>query len=90
MKTVHKFRLTETGRNTVVLPIGAKVLHVGMQAGVPCIWAYVDTTQPLEERSVYVFGTGWEMSDVPEMPTYHGTAHTDDSLVWHVFELPRS
>jgi acetyl esterase/lipase len=89
MKTVWKFPLEGTGRNVIRMPANAEILHVGMQGGIPCVWAYVESMNEKEDRVLFVHGTGWEMSNVTERPTYHGTAHTDESLVWHVFELSR-
>jgi hypothetical protein len=86
VRTIWKYVLLERGLNQVAMPANAEILHVGMQGGRPCIWAQVESTNETEERFLWVHGTGWDISDTPVGQRYLGTAQTDDSLVWHVFE----
>lgn len=86
MKTVWKYVLYQPGLNIIKMPAGAEILHIGMQDDRPCAWVFVDSENELQERLIHVFGTGWEMGDVPNNKKHLGTAQTNDSLVWHVFE----
>lgn len=87
---VWKVPLLVTGRQTVALPAGARILTVQTQ-GVPylseqlCLWAVVDTGATLTTRTIEVFGTGHPIEEAER--EYIGTAQMNDGgLVWHVFE----
>lgn len=87
MKTIYKYPLQLTNLQTVMLPTGAQVLHVGMQDDTINLWALVDTFNPLEAQEVWMVGTGRAM---PFSPVgYLGTVF-DDGYVWHVFLQPRT
>lgn len=86
MKTIYKYRLEKTGSNLIKMPMGAAPLHVGMQSGKTYIWMMVDNDQPIETRQLWLEGTGWDMTEMPQSASYLGTAQTDESLVWHVFD----
>lgn len=84
MRTIHKYVVGSTA--TVSMPRGATVLTIQAQRDVPCIWAEVDTTQPLEDRRFIIFGTGHEMPADASL-TYLGTFQLDGgALVFHVYE----
>lgn len=38
MKTIYKYKLYVTDRQTVSMPIGSKILNIQTQKGEPCIW----------------------------------------------------
>ena len=78
MKTIYKY---DTGH--IQLPKGAKILKAGMQGGEVKIWAEVDSSQPTEERRVFVYGTGHL---IPENACYIDTVF-DTLFVWHVYEV---
>jgi hypothetical protein len=90
MQTIFKYNVEVTDKQKVMMPKGAKVLHVHQQLGVPCIWAQVDTSQPLVERNFETFGTGHEMPTFITLDfayVYVGTYHLQNgSLVFHIFE----
>lgn len=90
---VFKYQLNSPfyGAETKVqMPIGATVLSAQMQKDVVSIWALVDeTTNKFDNRTFCVYGTGWSMPEEPGL--YVGTVQTSDgSLVFHVFEQPRT
>ena len=43
------------------LPVGAEILCVKTQRGIPCLWAVVDPLALVEQKNIYVVGTGHEM-----------------------------
>jgi len=88
MKTIWKYELDMRGGNDFLVPLGARVIHVGRQFGIICIWAEVDDEQPKEPRSFTIVGTGHPRPFKPS--EYLGTVFTDDGrYVWHIYELRR-
>lgn len=58
MKTIFKYPLEITDRQTLYIPRNAKLLDVQVQRGIPCLWALVDTQKAKEPRKIQIFGTG--------------------------------
>jgi hypothetical protein len=79
MKTIYKYTLD----GAVHMPQGSTVVQVGVQFGLYCIWATVDTDAPVEERFFVVVGTGSELSD---NMVHVGTVF-ENPFVWHIMEL---
>lgn len=88
MLEVWKFKLEET----IEMPKGARIIHVGFQRGTLYVWALVDSTAPKETRNFLIYSTG----DVfpikegisAEMLSHLGTFLLDeDKIVVHVFEV---
>lgn len=84
MKTIWKFQLLKE-INMIPVYEGAKVIHVGEQNGVICIWMLLDPHPSLnmETRCFRLLGTGWSISDES---TYLGTVQLKP-WVWHIFEI---
>jgi len=85
MRTIHKYALEVTDRQTVSLPQGARILTAQLHEGQLVMWAEVDDlSDDREERTVRIFGTG--------NPIAHG--FTLDYIasvqmrpyVWHIYE----
>ena len=75
------------------MPVGAEVLTVQVQRGMPCIWARVNPAAPRVLRMFRIVGTGYDLP-VPPWPCrleYMGTFQMHDgNFVWHVFqEIPQ-
>ncbi len=86
-QVIWKFPLEVADGQMIEMPAHAKILHVQMQDGKPCLWAYCDPEQPKQPRLIRTIGTGHPIPD--ESLTYIGTYQTDGGrLVWHVFEVP--
>jgi len=80
---VQKFELP-LGRNvTVDLPMGSRLLHVGIQEEGLFIWAFVDPERPKEPRSFTVIRTGDPISW--QAATFHIGTVICNAWVWHVF-----
>ena len=69
----------------VDMPIGAIILTVQVQYGVPCVWALCDDALPKVRRHIVLYGTG---QDLPNNPgKYIGTVQFNNGgLVFHVFD----
>ena len=88
MKTIYKFVLEPITLNKIDMPIGAEILSVAFQRDNFCMWAKVDTEATVFPRIFRVFGTGYEIPmGEEEHLEFVGTAHMDNGLVFHAFEL---
>lgn len=96
--TVYKYKLDIAEKNNLTMPIGAKVLRIGLQGGLPFLWALVKKEETrTEERLFRLAGTGHDIevgvftNGVVNLPTYIGTvdmlADDNSSLVFHLFEI---
>lgn len=86
MRTIWKFTLQITDMQKVRMPAGAKILSVQKQGFHVCLWAMVNTEQPLETRHIEILGTGNPISEgVGVSRTFIDTVQ-DGPLVWHIFE----
>lgn len=85
MRTVHKQILQIEDKQIIEVPVGAKLLHVGLQNSQACIWYECETENMYESRTIYCFGTGHKM---PEMDlNYIGTViMLNGALVFHFYE----
>ena len=84
MRTIWKFGLEVTGRQSVTMPADAEILSVQVQAGVPCLWALVSPDAPGVPRTVDTYGTGHPVDGNPGR--YIGTYQlSNGGLVFHVF-----
>lgn len=92
MKTIYKYSVapSHAGMN-IKLPKGARVLTIGEDGfSRLSFWAYVDTDQPLEERTIYCVGTGWDLDyvinpDGRDIDVFWcGSTTTEDGMVWHL------
>lgn len=69
---------------TLELPFGARVLHVGLQREIPCMWILQDTDTVRVMRKFVIVGTGVPITD---SWNYVGTFNLDQpGFVGHVFE----
>ncbi len=80
-RSVYKYSLAD---GVVVLPKNARILKVGMQDEIPCLWALVNPEAERETRYFAISGTG---DLIPDAWEYVGTIF-DRRYVWHVFEIP--
>jgi hypothetical protein len=91
MKKVYKYEVMITDRpQAVYVPVGAKIIHVGVQARadsnrVMVFWVEVDDDAQREPRYFAVFGTGAEL---PHGAEYVGTSQQPELMfVWHLYEV---
>lgn len=84
--TIWKYPLQGLDSQQIEMPIGARVLCVQTQAGIPCIWALVNPLGQLKPRRILVVGTGHNAN--VHAAAYIGTFQLRGGLVFHVFEDP--
>lgn len=80
MKTIWKFPLM---KGDIDMPVGARILDVQIQGGIPTLWAAVDSEAPTEKRHFYVVPTGGD--NYNDTHDYIGTLQ-QHGFVMHVFE----
>lgn len=81
--TVWKYPLAIADSQSIIMPVGAEILDVQVQGGIPCLWAMVDPTRPTEHVLVQTVGTGHTFFPIGE---YVGTYQVHNgTLVFHVF-----
>lgn len=85
MKTIWKFQLPSP-LCVIEMPAGATVIRVGRQGASICLWAIVETDNPMETRSFATVGTGHR---IPPESRHLGT-WDDGPFVWHLFEPERA
>jgi len=90
MKTIWKYELKVTDEQVISVPVGAQALAVQVQGvglcGALCIWALVDSEAELRHRTVYIHGTGHEVSLGAQSGRHIGTVQlAGGALVFHVF-----
>jgi diguanylate cyclase (GGDEF)-like protein len=91
MRSIWRFPLELDERMTVRMPAGARILHAAVNAaGVPCLWAEVDTEAPLRDRRMTCVGTGGWLPDGrgPHIATFL-TDVDGDEYVFHLYDEPR-
>ena len=87
---VFKYELLDTTVQAVEFPIGWKLLHVGQQHGVICLWVLVNPEADLRSVPIRIVGTGHEISN-SHCGTFLGTVLLHDGdLVLHVFASMKS
>lgn len=83
MTKVFKYSIGLTDYQTIMLPMGAKIVDVSFQEGNLRLWAIVDDEQNSDQIvEVWIHGTGHEVT-APE-GTYFKSVH-HGGFVWHVF-----
>lgn len=91
MKTIYKYPLTAQSKQSIQLPRFSMGLSVQLQHGGPCLWALIDTEEPVQEYIVHAYGTGHEIDELPAGFEYLGTVQSADGyLVFHFFGYPAS
>lgn len=89
-RVVLKYPLENMNMQTVMMPVGAKILTAQMQGETLCLWALVDRdTVQLENRQIQVVGTGHalDVDDAMQLAKYIATIQFyGGALVFHVFE----
>lgn len=95
MRTVHRFDLAQLfnlhgnpmDRASVMLPQGARVIHVALQDRAPhspSMWIELDESMPGSPVEFAIVGTGYEIPD----GWMHVGTWQQDGYVWHLFQAP--
>jgi len=81
MKTIWKYEVAVRDELRIEMPSGARILHVEEQPGNGgtgvCMWALVDSKNPMEMRKFIIFGTGHDIPDAPAKETDPDSIYAD-------------
>lgn len=83
MRTIYKYPIAITDKQTMILPAGAEFLSVQAQNNDLYTWVLLDTEKPKESVNVRIYGTGHPIED--NIKLKHIETIQIDSFVWHVF-----
>lgn len=82
---VYKYPFEAQGFWTQKLPVGARIIHVGLDPqGRKCFWAEVDPRNAMVPRWMGVVGTG---DPTPPAAKHVGTL-MEGHFVWHLYAGP--
>lgn len=80
---IYKYALLVEDYQELDLPLGARVLSVGVQAGEIVIWVLVDETAAPAKAGFWIRSTGHDATGM-SFVRFLGTVQ-HGPLVWHVF-----
>jgi len=84
LRTIYKYPLQVIDEQAIKIHGGSKILTVQVQAGIPCLWVEVETTNTMSSRRIFVHGTGHTVHEDAE--DYIGSFQLmNGSLVFHVY-----
>jgi len=88
MKTIWKFPIKVTDRQTIEAPGIGRILHIGLDpSGGACAWAEVDTDDPPTQVALDIYGTGNPMPPaLPGSRRHVGTIFSGP-FVWHAYQI---
>jgi hypothetical protein len=90
MITIYKYPIKIEDEQTIIMPYGAELMHAGLDpSGVPCLWARVDTTNPLHPITILIRGTGHEIAEKDKYAS-HFASFNQGPFMWHVFRRCQS
>lgn len=86
MKTIWKYALEVSDRQTVNMPVGSKMLSIQTQNEKPCLWVLVNPKEVgLIDITIRIYGTGHNIES--EQLTYIDTFQLSGGmLVFHAFK----
>lgn len=84
---IWKYPLELAEKQTLQTPLGAQILSLQVQRGVPTLWILVDPDSPKVSRTLWMVGTGYPVPAAAASGTFIGTYQVEDgALVFHIFE----
>ena len=85
-RVIWKFGFDIRSDVVIEMPLGAKVISVQVQHGIPYIWAIVDPTAKVVGRNFKIYGTGHTMKDNLDLFEYIGTFQmAGGDYIWHMY-----
>ena len=87
MNQIWKYKLEIKDKQDLTMPVGAEIISVSTQHGVPHLWAIVDSeTDDYKPVKIITIGTGHDFKK-EDVGRFIGTYKvSNDAFVFHVFE----
>jgi len=85
--------MSQEGMLTIAMPEDTTILTFGYQSDRQefSVWAVVDETKPLRDRTLLFLGTGFEVPEIPQDGLYWHFVNSeimpDGFHIFHLFEL---
>lgn len=91
MRTIWKYEISVEYATELMVPQGAKVVHVDSQFpdtfDTVALWFEVETDAEFEvPRRMYIYGTGHPIPEQENFVHVGTTITAEGRLVWHVYE----
>jgi hypothetical protein len=87
METIWKYEILTEDKQIISMPIGAEILTVQIQHGMPVLWAKVNPLMKHVDKTIIIFGTGHPITQTEGLK-YIGTYQLlNGNFIGHVFEL---
>lgn len=84
-KVIWKSELGLTGNAVIQMPVGAELLDVQTQSGMPCLWFKCEPNLDKESRAFSYYGTGHNLPD--NEGEYVGTFQmANGEMIFHLHE----
>jgi hypothetical protein len=83
--TIWKYVLETVDEQMIAMPMGAQVLSVQVQHGVPCLWVRCQPDAPTEQVRVITIGTGNPAEHVESMQFVGTYQLLGGNFIGHVF-----
>jgi hypothetical protein len=80
---IWKWFLSNSFKQTLLMPPGAKILTVQIQNGEPHLWALCDEALPKTERTLCIYGTGIPITE--NLGEYIGPSKLMEVLMFSTF-----
>lgn len=85
MKKIFKYKLQETARQQVTMPVGYKILKVDVQFDEIVMWVLVDPEITMVKSYIRMVGTGHEIEKVESLNYIGSVQRQGGALILHVF-----
>lgn len=83
---IFKYELSIEMVQTIEIPKDALITSIQEQHGKLCVWALVDDSHEMENRTFYIYGTGHSIKSHCELEFIDTVQMQGGTLVWHIFE----
>ena len=83
MRSIYKYPI-QSNNTRIQLPL-EQILTVQLQNHLPCLWALINEDKPTITISIWILGTGWNLTEFKRDLTYISTVQDDDGFIWHFF-----
>lgn len=86
---VLKWKLSTRHTGSIIfrLPVGSKIISVGIQEDIPRVWALVPDVQETIQFQLMTIWTGWTIPKDIHLNEFIGTVQNDDGMAFHIWRV---